>query len=419
MSQSNVIARERVTLVALESTFGVEPSSSFPNTPTAIIMDGTDMGVDGLAQEMLDINDERSRRMSAYQPVHGLKMASKFTGSRLLRATPSASQLTDGTSAASIPDRILLRHCVGTEFAGQGSTISGGSATTTSLPVQTGEGSRFKKGTLIAVEVSGEMEWTLITNISTDTLTGAPALSGAPADTAIVRNLYNYAPAESHSSSLSFRRAFVGDSAAQYALVGCYGGLKFSQEIGKTPAMALDLTATSYSTGALSYSTGSQAEVMGAPFVCEPSVYLSTSLARATTLVCTKFDVELPVQWEPVRDPAGVETVAAVVNTAGRPRGVKVMLSLRFDSAYETAFAADTEYEFAIVHRVGTGTTAAFWILHCPRAVLTAKPKATKVGELFYFDLELNCLEDDAVTVGSSSGTDLDFVYAPLRVAFG
>ena len=103
---------------------------------------------------------------------------------------------------------------------------------------------------------------------------------------------------------------------------------------------------------------------MGATASFQPSVYLAaaSTVTRSSTLVCEKFSVEMKNQWEMVRDPSATQTVAAVVDTGGRPRAAKAMLTLRFDHDYGTGFDAETRYSLTIVQRVGTGANASFWV---------------------------------------------------------
>jgi len=95
------------------------------------------------------------------------------------------------------------------------------------------------------------------------------------------------------------------------------------------------------------------------------------------------------------------------------------MIQLRFDADYETAFNADTTYRLVIVQRIGTGANASFWVLSLPTCKLTTVPKPTKVGERFYLDLEVSGLQDAVATVTTETGTDLDLVLSPFKVAFG
>lgn len=421
MSQSNIIQREQAVYFGEESTFGSTPAGSFPNAMTRTIV-AEPITADGAVREMLDVNDVRVRRLDAIQPVQGLEIASKFAASMLLKATPQASQLTASATAAALTPRLWLRHALGQEYATAGSTVATGTSSTV-FDVASGHGSRFRPGTLIAVAISGQMEWAMVVSVATDTVTVAPALSGTPATSAVVRNLYNYAPAESHTNSLTAQIAYVGDSTAQYTFNGCHGGIKFNfGEFGKLVSMGLDLTSTSF-TGPSnqSISTATASDEMGSAFPLTPSVFfISGAPSRSTTMVCEKFAIEFDNNWEMVRDPSATQTVNSVVNVAGRPRAAKAMLTLRFDHDYGTAFDSESIYNLAIVQRIGTGGSASFWIWQIENSKLVAQPKLTKVGERLYMDLELNVLQASAIApVGGETAAQLDFLYAPLRVAFG
>ena len=429
MAQTNIISRERATYLAEEITYGTlpVPPSTFPNVATRVFPLGDGLILEGLAEEMLPVGDERVRRLDAIHPVHGLRIASKVGSLKmLLKTTKAADQLDDGATLASLTPRIILRHALGSEAADEGDVISGTASTPTVVNVT--DGTRFKKGTFILVEVNSEMEWAKITNISTNALTVAPALSAAPAIAGkIVRNLYNYSPAETHAASLSVAQAFVNDPTAQVVAFGCYGDVSFDlPEYGKIPSMSLALTASAFTgPSAQSLPLDSASDEMGPAFTWSPSVYLATSVARATRLVCEGATIDYANDWQMVRDPGAVAsngqltTVAAVVSTGGRPVAVKASIKLRFDSDYPAAFTADTAYQMVLVQKVGTGLTASFWIWELPVAQLVAQPKLTVIGDRLHMELMLEGIQDTNVTLAAETGTDLDFIKAPFRVAFG
>jgi hypothetical protein len=429
MAQTNIISRERATYLAEEITYGSlpVPPSTFPNIQTRVFPLGDGLILEGLAEEMLPVGDERVRRLDAIHPVHGLRIASKVGALKmLLKTTKAADQLDDGATAGSLTPRLVLRHALGSEWANEGDFISGTASSTVLIDVV--DGSKFRKGTFIAVEVAGQMEFAKITNISTNALTIAPALSAAPATGGeIVRNLYNYCPAETHTSSLSVQQAFVGDATAQVTAFGCYGDISFDlPEYGKIPSMALALTASAF-TGPSGQSIGvaSASDEMGPAFTWSPSVYLATSVARATRLVCEGATIDYANDWQMVRDPGAtasngqLTTVAAVVSTGGRPVAVKASIKLRFDSDYPADFTADTAYQMILVQKVGTGLTASFWIWELPVAQLVAQPKLTVIGDRLHLELMFESIQDTSVTLAAETGTDLDFIKAPFRVAFG
>jgi hypothetical protein len=98
----------------------------------------------------------------------------------------------------------------------------------------------------------------------------------------------------------------------------------------------------------------------------------------------------------------------------------KASIKLRFDSDYPTGFTQDTKYQMILVQKVGTGLTASFWIWELPVAQLVAQPKLTVIGDRLHMELMLESVQD-TLAIGSpaETGTDLDFLRAPFRVAFG
>jgi hypothetical protein len=424
MAQTNIISRERATFIGKETTFGTTPSGSFPTKMVRAFPLGDGLILEGLAEEMLPVGDERVRRLDAIHPVHGLRIASKVGALKmLLKSTPAAVQLPNGATPTTyeLTPRLVLAHALGSELANQGDTISGTASTPTLIDVT--DGTRFKKGTFIAVQVGAEMEFAKITNIVSNALTIAPALSAAPAlGTEIVRNLYNFCPAETLTNSLTVQQAFVPDATAQVTANGCYGDVSFDlPEFGKLPSMSLALTATNFTgPSAQSLAAVSATDEMGPPFAWAPSVYLATSVARATRLVCEGATIEYANEWQMVRDPGATQTVSAVVATGGRPTAVKATIKLRFDSDYKASFDADTAYQMIIVQRIGTGTTASFWIWEIPEARLVAQPKLADMGSRLHMELSLEGIQDTTVTLGSTTDpTEIDFIKAPFRVAFG
>jgi hypothetical protein len=423
MAQSNIITRERATFIGQEAAFGTTPAGSYPNAMTRVFPLGDGLILEGLAEEMLAVGDERVRRLDAIHPVHGLRIASKVGALKmLLKSTPVGSQLVDGATIAALTPSLVLNHALGPAMANEGDFISGTSSSTTVINVV--DGTKFRKGTFIAVEVAGQMEFAKITNIATNALTIAPALSAAPAlGTEIVRNLYNFAPADSHTNSLTIQQAFVGDLDAEYTANGCYGDVSFDlPEFGKLPSMSLALTATNFigPSAQSPLAAVSASDEMGPAFAWAPSVYLATSVDRATRLVCEGATIEFANDWQMVRDPSATQTVAAVVNTGGRPVAVKASIKLRFDSQYKTGFDADTSYQMIIVQRIGTGTTASFWIWELPVARLVAQPKLADMGSRLHMELALEGIQDTTVTLGGTTDpSEIDYIKAPFRVAFG
>lgn len=428
MTQRNIISRRRVTYVGLESTFGSTPAGAFPNVPTAGLFLGDDVTPE-LVEEMLDVNDESIYREGAIHPVHGLQSSGGTVQlKRYLRTVPSAALLTAAGVAASAVDRVLLTHHLGIEHAAIGTTVAVG---TSSTAFDVASAATIKKGTLLAVTISGTPEWCKVTNVSGVTVTVTPPLSGTPAISAVVRNLYSYAPAEQHTNSITVYRGYVADSGTEpeYIVNGVYGNCTFDFPVGQIPTMAFQGAVTSF-TGPASAAAIDTATVvsdaLGAPVTVKGAkLYIATTaIARATAVTWETFSVEYTNTWEKVVDGGAAQAVAGVVNTAGRPRAVKCLARLRFDSgSYDNAttagFGADDIFRIALVITVGSGSTLSHWIFEIPKAQLTAKPKLVTVGSRLYMDLEFSGTQDNQVTQASETGDDLARIIAPFRVAFG
>lgn len=425
MTQANLLSRTRVTYLGEESTFGSAPAGSFPNAMTKGVFLHDAINIEP-TEEMLEVADERIYREDAIHPVHGLKIATKVTGlAQYLKMVPSGNLLTSGGSAGSLTPRLLLRAGFGAEYALTGTTINDAGASSTSFAVTSA--TNMRKGTWIAVTISGQPEVTKITNISSSTLTVSPALSAAPANGAVVRNLYNYCPANNHTTSLTMYRGWrdlaASDVTCEYILNGLYGDLTFKMPaFGQLPTMELNGTAVTFTGPAASGSIDTNTVVsdeMGAPIVWKPSIYLATSVDRATRLTCESVEFSHANAWQMVRDGGASSTVASVVNTGGRPRASTAKIVLRYDQAQDTAFNADTAYQLVIVLQGGTGSTSSFWIFELPLCKLIAKPKLVNMGDRLHVELNLGGLMDTSVTLASETGTALDFVTSTCRVAFG
>lgn len=421
MAQQDVVTRKRATWLAEESTFGATPASTFPNAPTRIFPSGEKFILGGLTREALQVDDERTRRTAAIAPVLGLQSGSKLDPiEMLLKAVPTANQLDAGSSLASLTPRLVLRHALGSEYAAAGTTCDTGS-TTTSIVLQTGDGADFRKGTFVLIEVAGEMEWAKITNIATDTLTVSPALSGAPASGAVVRQMYNYAPGDSHVKSLCVQQAYADSTTAQWTANGCVGDVSFAfPDFGKLAAMALSLQVTSY-TGPSdqSLTVAAAADEMSAPFLFKPQVYLAASVARNAPLKCEGVGFETKNDWQPVMDPNAAQAISHYVNVGGRPAQMKGMLKTRFDQAVHAVYEARTPLQFVVVNKTGTGLTASFWIFELPAAVLNENLKPEELRKLLYQGLMFEGTPDTSITDAGETGLAADFIHAVGRIAFG
>lgn len=422
MPDENLIKRTRITYFGKEATLGTTPSGSFPEAMVRAYPLHNDISIEP-AEAMHDVEDERPRRGESIDPVRGLQLETpvRFTTNlKAVKASPDG-QLILGATPAALAPRILLAHHYGVEHADEGGEIASG-ASGTSFSVGAGEGANFKVGTWILVEINGEMEPTMVTAIATDALTVSPALSGTPQAGDIVRNMYNYCRKEVHSHTLAVQQAFAGSTVAQYTVNGVHGAIEWNfPEYGELPQMTFNGKGIAWTgPSAQSISVARADDGMGSPGVWRPTVLLAASPARGTRLVCEgSIKVESAPTWETVRDGGATQTVLEVLNVGGRPRGPVITVTVRHNTDWIAAYTARTALKMHIFHKIGSGTTAGFWVWDYPALRLVAPPKPVTVGERLYLELTLHGTHDTAVAPTSETGDDLDRLLACERVAFG
>jgi hypothetical protein len=427
MAYENLLTRTSTTLIGKEATLGTTPPApplaSFPEKMTRIHVVHDEIAVEP-TQAVLDVLDERVRRDEAIDPVLGLELETPVKMTFNLKGIPASAQLDAGDSPAELPQRILFVHHFGTEYADEGGAIDTG-ASTTSLPLGAGQGANFTRGTWIKVVISGEWEVTMVTAIATDTLTVAPALSGNPANGALVRQMYNYTRKASsiHSHSMTVQRGQAPSTVAQWTANGVHGKLSWQlPEYGELPLCAFEGQAVQWTgPSAQSISIARVDDTMGAPGVWRPEAYLATSITRGTRLVCEGsigIEGDGP-EWEKVSDGGGVQTVAAVVDVAGRPRGPVITVQVPHDVAWQTGFAARTAYKLLLIHKIGTGSDATHYLWDFPAVRLVAPPKPVTVGARLYQELQLHATYDATFTPTSETGDELDRLLSQFRFAFG
>lgn len=148
----------------------------------------------------------------------------------------------DSTASLGKTDAALLM-ILGLTWGGirsgdMGSTVDGGSSTTTAIDVQTGHGSRFEAGGAIGLLSgdNGELEVREVASVSGDTVTVKDVFSNAPGDTDDVYNATTIYPKDNPTSALQF---MVQGSLANdcWVLIGgqCTSALSISRPNGQIP----------------------------------------------------------------------------------------------------------------------------------------------------------------------------------------
>ncbi len=461
---------------------------AWPNSLVYDVFRYDDIGIDGIEEAREDVLTESVSRVDPKLPYHGLRIGSTLSGlSKYCQGTPVASQKVAGwvppthstapaagyTPAAGMFGLgVLLGAAMGggagvsdygltpKTFDQPGDVVAATPTPTVSVFSVT-TGSLFVPGTWIAVaKATGGYDVAKVLSVATNAVTVYPALSAAPSTGAAVKNLYNYFPADSHgtgpgltnNASVIVQHTFV-DSAAgtadqlQVTLAGVYGDVEFTFGDGHETATA------KFSGKFTDYLGPTEAastivpivDTMGAIARFTPQVYVAglnsaggtsgsfpSPMVRGTTLVLEKLNIEVKGAYELIRDLNAPQTVAGVIDGAGRPRFGKCSMTIRMDpQAYaDFASSADILYNVVVILPIGTGTSQSFWVWEISCASLVTTPKANKVGEYLYVDLEFNPLPDGAfpstyspvsVPTLDASPTQgmIDAGRAAFRVAFG
>lgn len=429
MSATTNLGRQRVTFIAEESTFGVLPSSSFPNVATAFTTTHDTLDVDALAVEMLDIADERTRRDNRPQPIQGLTIGSKVSFGFNLKTLPTASQVT-GSSIPTVSHRIPYRHHFGAEGVSYGTTSSGTTiAGATTITGQAGWGAHVVVGSWLAIVTSSGLEFRKVLSVSTDTVTLHAGLIGSTSNSAVIRGLFTYAPADLHTTTFTFQRAFENDSNAQYSINGCAGSMKWSLPIGKIGTVAMDAMATVFTgPSAQSLAVTAQTDDMGSPLIVQGPWYASLASAPSFSTRYPWISAEFvhSNSWVQVRDGGAVQTVSGMRNVGGNPRPAQFKVRAYYDATastgWEALWSGQTAVSLVLYVIYGSGATEGVFGFELPNAVLVEKPKVVKEGELNYMDLMFNAAAD--TTIGSVSatpqkGAHADFANATVRCFWG
>lgn len=123
----------------------------------------------------------------------------------------------------------------GYDSPGAGSLVASG-ASTTGCVVTTGQGSRFKPGGIVWVQVGTDYEPTKVKTVSTDTLTFAWALSGTPSVGAVILNSLHAFPEEPSVAQTSLQvlwEAAINREHIFLLLGGQATGLALSMNLGE------------------------------------------------------------------------------------------------------------------------------------------------------------------------------------------
>lgn len=406
MAQIVVPTASEKLYLGQESTYGTAATTAF-----AAHVQGSARAK--LSQTELEDTTASSRLFKRFASVQGLKSADSGI-SFSIYAKPAASLLTTAASPSTPYLGTMLKALLGDEYAAAGSTAAG-TPSTTSIDVQTGHGTRFRVGTIVAVEVSNVYYHRVVTGVSTDTLTVWPALPSAPSAGDDVVNSYNYFLTESNSKSLTIEHTHTVPSSdaatVQRRLLGCTGGLSFTVGRDSLAQFGFDLRAADWEYGSLSLATTVGTETMGSDIaVTAGVVYLQAAATTTDTQYCVaSLGVSHDLGMVHLPCLGGVQGTSGVGRNGGR-MPAEFSLRIKADVARYTEWSAQTLLRMLAVFPRGSGTSKRAVTLYCNQAQIVGVPQEVEEGGFLYYDLKLRPVLDTAQTVDTAAGSP--FLYA-------
>lgn len=412
MAEKVIISRTGRTKVGIETTFGTVAGTMVDVYPES----GT---LFEFRRKPIKLNDERPTKFAAQKDAQGPQ---EWVGKLKFDLKPAGTQLNAAATAATPPQGVLAKALWGGEASGAGSTV-GASATTTSVPVGTGHGSRFAVGTWVAIGVAGVLYPRKVTAIATDTLTVFPALPAGPASGQLVINSYTYYPTQSDVQSISVQLAKMNaantsDYDQQWEGRGGTGDLSISLVMADKATMECDLRGAAWTGPSTSPSllpASAAAETMGAPWVLGSATVLWQPIATSTAVHCPIRKLDLKFQGGMIHNEefGGVEGRTGIERVGSDYTFVTATIEKLYDPVYEGYFTAQDSLFFAVFVPFGSGTTQRFLVLEIPTCYHTQKPQPTDSSGVVVNKHELSGLEDATITTPAT-----DLARAPVRMAW-
>lgn len=335
---------------------------------------------------------------------------------------PLAAELASGATPDpdSLSDTVCTLLGEGRHYAAGDSVQAAPSPTTTTFTVT--DGTKFKRGTWIAVETtssSERFEPVLIAGISTNAITLAWALSFTPVSTAKVLNFESYYLTQglpSATKSLQVLGEGEGRSHSIFLAMGCQGPLSVEWELGKLPTWSAQLTAMTYmrdselaaspaiSAASLAVATmpgGTPVPVMDGALILSPISGTSRTVPDIAECKWT-----LGVSWQAEPSYNGIDGKAQMVMVRG-DRSTCSMLVRASDESWLTAWENGTKYRIAAY----AGNTGAGMIaIAFGTAELIARPVIESPNGIDYWRLTWGALENENAGAQDQDNSRTPFV---------
>jgi hypothetical protein len=363
-----------------------------------------------LSQKEIEHNAASARLFARFASVLGLR--SQDSGISFGVHIKPASAVLNASATPSTPYLgVLWRALLGGEHSDAGSTVAAG-ATTTSVPVTSGHGARFRVGQCVSIVVGGVRYARVVTAIATDTLTVWPALPSAPSSGAEVLNSYSYYLTQSNSRSLTVEHTHTvpgsggGAETVQRRLRGCTGGMSLELTANELARCAFELTAADWDYGTLTIPTTPVAESMGDPMaVTSLRVYLQPAATTTDAHYCavsvgTQFDLGN----QHLRCLAGVQGVQGVARNGGRESATFTVRS-QIDIDRYTQWRDRDLQRLLVLLEQGAGTARRFAWIYSNRVQVVGNPPLVEEGGFAYQDLTLRPVLDTSGAVDTAAGS--------------
>jgi hypothetical protein len=342
--------------------------------------------------QRVDLYDEQS-------PVLGVKDGEASLG---YYAKPDSTQATSGATPAANALDLLLASAWGNVDLNAGSTVQA-SSTASSVILGAGHGSRFPIGSIALVEVGGTLEPAYVSNVSTDTITPWPSLSGTPnTSSGVVANTHLHYPDPDATGTLTLQHALAGDANHQWTLNGCHSEVELKTDANGLIRFDFKMKAATW-TGPSDQSIVTTAgnDGMGAPFAVKDAVcyFQAAATVTRTHVKVRSIAAKFAGGREFVPDLGGTQGKAGVMRTGARRFAEVTLVLSGSEVAYDTTnWVGRTAMRLLFAVPQGSGLTRRWFVFCLPKCVIVGKPRTRPEGGTVVTELTLHSQIDSSLS---------------------
>lgn len=396
MSQVEVLWEERATYVGRRTSFGVAPTYTrcFPIAGT---------GKPKPSVEQVENRDQRTNVFERLKTVRAYKRAKESLGyyAKMMAAANVMTAAGVLATAAQNPvGEFLYGLMGGIVVPAVGTTTTGTTiAGATSIIVTSASG--LNKGTWIEVISDVGLEARFITNIAGTTVTLWPALVGATASGAAVRNMYGYFPAQANTQCLDVREALVGNANYQWQLKQGSGNWGVKIEPGKLIEFNFDLEFVDHDgPSALGYSVADAADSQIGPWMAKDmTVWLQPQATTTSVHVpIESMSIKVNNHMTMVKEFGGTQGVNGWARNGGRDY-VEVDLKMRGDVDLDSVlYDPQASYRLVVAAPYSSGAGGQNFLFDLPNAYVLDKPDFDEGDKFAKGSIKLVGQRDTSVT---------------------